>query len=119
MEPGETARQTAAREFQEETGLTEFAFRDGFEKPISYNYVRRGRKVHKTVMYYVVEVYDSSGLTRSNEHAEDPHGHWHRWGNFDEVTNLLYHFKIRQLFAEADAWIRDQGGPLAAAFASP
>lgn len=106
MEPGETPRQTAAREFEEETSLTEWGFRDGFEQPLSYTYVRRGRKVLKTVTYYVVEVYDSSALKRSHEHAEDPHGHWHRWGNFDDITSMLYHAKIRHLFAEADAWLR-------------
>jgi 8-oxo-dGTP pyrophosphatase MutT (NUDIX family) len=106
MEPGETPKQTASREFEEETSLVEWAFREGFERSLSYTYVRRGRKVLKTVTYYIVEVYDGSSLKRSHEHAEDPHGHWHKWGTFEEVTNTLYHAKIRQLFAEADAWIR-------------
>lgn len=110
IEPGETPRQTAAREFQEETSLTEWAFREGFERSLSYTYVRRGRKVLKTVTYYVVEVYDDTSLAKSSEHAEDPHGHWCRWGCFDSITSLLYHAKIRHLFAEADAWLR--GVPL-------
>lgn len=110
MEPGETPRQTAAREFQEETNLTEWGFRDGFERSLSYTYVRRGRKVLKTVTYYVVEVYDCAALAKSSEHAEDQNGHWCRWGSFEETTSLLYHAKIRQLFAEADAWLR--GEPL-------
>jgi 8-oxo-dGTP pyrophosphatase MutT (NUDIX family) len=110
IEPGETPRQTAAREFQEETSLTEWGFREGFERSLSYTYVRRGRKVLKTVTYYVVEVYDDSNLAKSSEHAEDPHGHWCRWGSFEVVTALLYHAKIRHLFAEADAWLR--GVPL-------
>jgi 8-oxo-dGTP pyrophosphatase MutT (NUDIX family) len=115
MEPGETSRQTAAREFQEETSLSEWGFRDGFERSLSYTYVRRGRKVLKTVVYYVVEVYDSSDLARSSEHAEDPHGQWYRWGSFAEISTLLYHAKIRQLFSEAENWIRDQILPVTAA----
>lgn len=112
MEPGETPRQTATREFHEETNLTEWGFREGFERSLSYTYLRRGRKVFKTVVYFVVEVYDCTGLARSSEHAEDPHGHWHRWGTFEEISNLLYHIKIRQLFAEADAWLRGEPLPL-------
>lgn len=113
IEPGETTRQTAEREFREETSLTEWAFRDGFEESLSYNYLRRGRKVFKTVAYYIVEVYDCTGLARSSEHAEDPHGHWHRWGSFEDTTALLYHFRIKQLFARADAWLRGEPLPLA------
>jgi bis(5'-nucleosidyl)-tetraphosphatase len=106
MEAGETPRQTAAREFQEETGLIEWSFREGFEKSLSYTYIRRGRKVVKTVIYYLVEVRDVRALSRSSEHVEDPYGHWHHWGSFEQISHLLYHVKIRQVFAEADAWLR-------------
>ena len=106
MEAGETPRQTAAREFQEETGLVEWAFREGFEKTLSYTYIRRGCKVIKTVTYYLVEVRDPGPLARSAEHVEDPSGHWHHWGSFEQITRLLYHAKIRQVFAEANAWLR-------------
>jgi bis(5'-nucleosidyl)-tetraphosphatase len=105
IEPGETPRQAAAREFQEETGLPSWIFRDGFERDLSYTYVRRGRKVLKTVTYFVVEVLDDSEPIRSPEHVEDPFGHWYHWGSFDQITRLLYHAKIRQLFAEAHAWL--------------
>jgi len=106
MESGETTLQTAAREFQEETGLVDWSFREGFEKSLSYTYIRRGRKVVKTVTYYVVEVREDSTPTRSAEHVEDPYGHWYHWGSFEEITRLLYHTKIRQVFAEADTWLR-------------
>jgi bis(5'-nucleosidyl)-tetraphosphatase len=106
MEPGETPRATAAREFQEETGLTDWSFREGFERSLSYTYIRRGRKVVKTVTYYIAEVRDFANPTRSAEHVEDPFGHWYHWGTFDQISRLLYHAKIRQVFTEADAWLR-------------
>jgi 8-oxo-dGTP pyrophosphatase MutT (NUDIX family) len=106
MEEGEIPRDTAAREFQEETSLTDWSFRDGFDRSLSYTYIRRGRKVIKTVTYFLAEVRDHSPLTRSAEHVEDPFGHWSYWGTFDQVTRLLYHSKIRQVFADADAWLR-------------
>ena len=106
MEAGETTRATAAREFQEETGLVEWSFRDGFEKSLSYTYIRRGRKVVKTVTYYLAEVRDASTLTRSPEHVADPSGHWHHWGSFEQISRLLYHAKIRQVFAEANDWLK-------------
>ena len=106
VEPGETTRQTAAREFQEETGLSDWSFVDGFERTLSYTYIRRGRKVIKTVTYYLVQVGDPPLPTRSVEHAEDPHGKWFHWGSFEEINQLLYHAKIRQVFADADAWLQ-------------
>ena len=109
MEIGEAPRETAAREFSEETGLTDWSFREGFERALCYTYIRRGRKVVKTVTYYIVEVRDDSNIRRSEEHVEDPFGHWCYWGTFDQVTRLLYHSKIRQLFAEANAWLHGAG----------
>ena len=105
MEAGETTRETAAREFQEETGLVDWHFREGFERSLTYTYVRRGRKVLKTVTYYLVEVMGDASPIQSFEHVEDPTGRWFRWGSFDEITRLLYHAKIRQVFAEADRWL--------------
>jgi bis(5'-nucleosidyl)-tetraphosphatase len=106
VEAGESTRQAAAREFQEETSLVDWSFREGFERVLSYTYIRRGRKVVKTVTYYIVEVRDPSTLARSPEHVEDPFGQWYRWGTFEEISLLLYHTKIRQVFAEADAWLK-------------
>jgi bis(5'-nucleosidyl)-tetraphosphatase len=105
MEAGESTRDTAAREFQEETGLVDWSFREGFERSLTYTYVRRGRKVLKTVTYYLVEVTSDAPPIQSFEHVEDHAGHWFRWGSFDEITRLLYHAKIRQVFAEADRWL--------------
>jgi hypothetical protein len=62
METGESTRDTAAREFQEETGLVEWSFREGFEKSLSYTYIRRGRKVVKTVTYSLAEVRNAAAL---------------------------------------------------------
>lgn len=119
METGETTRQTAAREFQEETSLSAWRFREGFEQSLSYTYLRHGRKVFKTVTYYLVEVDDPSPLARSAEHVPDPSGHWHHWGGFDHITQFLYHAKIRQLFAEAHDVVLGRTGTPGGATTSP
>ena len=48
IEAEETTREAASREFHEETNLSSWAFRDGFERNLSYTYLRRGRKVLKS-----------------------------------------------------------------------
>ena len=84
----------------------DWSFHDGFERNLSYTYIRRGRKVVKTVTYFLVEVRDAAPLARSPEHMEDPSGQWYHWGTFEQISALLYHSKIRQIFAEADAFLR-------------
>jgi len=108
IEPGETARQTAAREFVEETGIRSWAFREGFERTVTYTYIRLGRRRNKTITYFLAEVFDGSDLKCSREHMEDPLGHWSHWGSFEQIGTMLCHAKTRRLFAEADAWLRSR-----------
>jgi len=107
VEPGESIAQAAAREFHEETALVDWSFRNRFERTLSYTYIRRGQKVVKTVTYYLAEVKDLTPLRPSPEHMNDPSGNWYRWGTFEEISTLLYHTKIRQVLAEADAFLRN------------
>jgi hypothetical protein len=62
----------------------------------------------KTVTYFIVEVRDPSSLACSPEHDADPTGQWYRWGTFDEISQLLYHTKIRQVFQDAHTWLKGE-----------
>lgn len=104
IEIGETPKQAALRELREETGIVEIIPCEGFERSISYTYVRKGRKILKSVTYFMVEV-KTDRLFKSVEHMEDTTGHWYHWGTLSEISKLLYHSKIRQLFEEADTWL--------------
>jgi bis(5'-nucleosidyl)-tetraphosphatase len=78
IEPGESPDQAAAREFQEETGITSWEFREGFDRDVSYTYFLNGRKHFKTVTYFIAEVFVSA-MTLSVEHVVDSSGRWYRW----------------------------------------
>jgi 8-oxo-dGTP pyrophosphatase MutT (NUDIX family) len=106
IELHETRRQAAAREFEEETGLVAWTFRDGFEASLSYSYNRDGWRRFKTVTYFLVEVFDDSTLTRSHEHVEDLGGRWFLWDRPEGIEERLSRAKIRRLFRTADAWLR-------------
>ena len=113
---GNSPREASSREnragrqprgnFRKRPGSSTGRFSRDSSASLSYTYVRRGRKVVKTVVYYLAEVGNSALPTRSVEHVEDPHGQWFRWGTFEQINDLLYHTKIRQVFAEADGWLR-------------
>lgn len=51
IDPGESPDQAAERELQEETGITSWAFCEGFNRAVSYTYIRNGRKHFKTVTF--------------------------------------------------------------------
>lgn len=55
VEPNETERQTVKRELQEETGITDAHFIEGFRESISYFYRRQGSTINKEVVFFLME----------------------------------------------------------------
>ncbi len=55
VEPGENEKETVLRELQEETGITDAKFIEGFKETIAYFYRRQGLTVHKEVVFFVME----------------------------------------------------------------
>ena len=53
MEEGETPHETAIRETQEETGITDVEFLDNFEEWIQYNFQYQGELVQKKVVFFL------------------------------------------------------------------
>jgi len=67
MEEGETPHETAIRETQEETGITDVKFLDNFEEWIQYNFQYQGELVQKKVVFFLGET-KTKDITISNEH---------------------------------------------------
>jgi len=66
-DPGETPEETAAREVREETGIT--ATVRGLLGQVDYRYRRGGRRVAKTVHFYLCEF--EAGDTADHDHEVD------------------------------------------------
>ncbi len=107
VESGESTRRGGRARVPRRDVAVDWSFRDGFERTLSYTYIRRGRKVVKTVTYYIVEVRDPSpsgsfaGACRRSVRTMALAGEISK-----QISQLLYHTKIRQVFAEADAWLK-------------
>jgi 8-oxo-dGTP pyrophosphatase MutT (NUDIX family) len=78
---GETLEETALREVGEETGLTVriVAPLDA----INYTFVQHGRRIHKTVHYWLMEPIGGRLTDHDHEFEEV------RWVNFEEARALL------------------------------
>ena len=90
---GETGEETAVREVREETGITvEAGERLG---DVSYVYRRDGRRIRKTVTYYLCEFVE--GSTDDHDHEVDDA----RWIPLEDALTALTYPGERRLVARA------------------
>ncbi len=97
-DPGETPEQTAAREVREETGTT-VDVRERLGE-VSYWYRRNGRRIHKTVHFFLCEYI--SGDTADHDHEVDDA----RWIPLRDAERVLTYPAERRLAELAKSKIR-------------
>jgi bis(5'-nucleosidyl)-tetraphosphatase len=94
IEKGERPVETMVREVREETGITNLKVIPGFERKIEYFYRRDGKKVHKTVVFFLAETAVEE-VTISFEHQD------YRWLDFDEAMKTVTYPNARRLIRES------------------
>jgi 8-oxo-dGTP pyrophosphatase MutT (NUDIX family) len=98
VDPGETDEQAARRELAEETGITDFNPQTGFEHTITYWFTRDGRKIHKTVRYFLAGV-KSREAKVSREHSELG------WFSLEQAKERIIFANLREVVKKADEFI--------------
>jgi 8-oxo-dGTP pyrophosphatase MutT (NUDIX family) len=93
MEAGETPEETAAREVREETGITADVMRPLGD--VTYWYRRGGRRVHKTVHFFLCAFV--SGSTADHDHEVDDA----RWIPLQDARTALSYPGERALIERA------------------
>ena len=78
MEKGESTMETAIRETEEETGITDVRFLENFEEWIEYNFQYKGEIVHKKVVFFLGET-RTEEVKISNEHLS------YAWKEYNEA----------------------------------
>ena len=69
MEEGESTHQTVIRETQEETGISDLEFVDGFEETIRYDFQFEGELIHKKVIFFLAKTSEKK-ISLSHEHND-------------------------------------------------
>ncbi len=98
VDPGETDLDAARRELQEESGITEFEHEKAFEHTVTYWFARAGKKVYKTVHYFLARA-DSAQVKLSREHSESG------WFTLREAREKTAFENLRRTLEEADRFI--------------
>ena len=98
VEPGETEKETVLRELNEETGITDARFIEGFRERISYFYRREGRTVYKEVIFFLIESKESR-IKLSYEHIG------YEWLNYEKAMAKLTFANAKTLLEKAHEFL--------------
>lgn len=102
VEPGETEKQTVIRELQEETGITDAPFVDGFKETIAYFYRRQGQTVHKEVVFFMMESHTEK-VVLSFEHVG------YIWLNYQSALEKLNFKNAKDVLQKAHDFLNKLG----------
>ena len=98
-------QQTALRELEEETGISEVRMLDDWGMRTFYTFSRKGRTVEKEVFWFIGET-DEYDITLSHEHRN------FMWLEWDDAENQLNFEQSKEVLRGARAQLRALGREL-------
>jgi bis(5'-nucleosidyl)-tetraphosphatase len=102
VEPNESEKDTVTRELEEETGIVDAQFVEGFREKIDYFYRRQGTTIHKEVVFFLMETH-TEAVRISFEHVG------YTWLNFKKALEKLTFKNARDTLQKAHALMQTQG----------
>ena len=98
MEKGETPHQTAIRETNEETGISDVEFIDGFEEEIEYYFYADNQEIHKKVIFFLGKT-KTIDVILSHEHLD------YIWLEFNNALNKTTYENARDLLMKSKVFL--------------
>ncbi|MDA0756215.1 MAG: NUDIX domain-containing protein [Crenarchaeota archaeon] len=94
MEEGETSHEAALRETNEETGITDVEFLDGFEEEIEYYFRADNQDIHKKVIFFLGKT-KTFDIILSYEHLDFV------WLNYDNALKKITYKNAKNLLRKS------------------
>ena len=98
MEEGETYHETALRETNEETGISDVEFVDGFKEEIEYYFYADNQEIHKRVIFFLGKT-KTKEITLSHEHLD------YIWLEFDNALNKTTYENAKNLLKKSKEFL--------------
>jgi len=98
VEKDETEKDTVLRETEEEVGITDLRFIDGYRQPISYYYRRAGKVVFKEVIFYLLQT-NVEAVRLSREHVG------YDWLTYDRAYERLTYKNAKDTLQKAKEYL--------------
>ena len=102
VELNESEKDTAIRELQEETGIVDIRFFEGFREKIEYFYRRQGATIHKEVVFFLAETHTEK-VTLSFEHVG------YAWLNYQNSLEKLTFQNAKDVLQKAHKLLKTRG----------
>jgi len=93
---------TAARELEEETGISEIEFITGFEEQTNYSFKSRGKKTNKRVFWYLAAT-EKISVTLSKEHRD------YMWLDWELALDMATHKETKSVISKAHGFAKEKG----------
>ena len=100
MEKLEDTQQTAIRETNEETGITDIKFIDGFKEEISYTFFINNEEINKKVIFYLAKT-NSTEIKISHEHLDFV------WLNFENAIEKTTYQNAKIILTKANSLLQN------------
>jgi bis(5'-nucleosidyl)-tetraphosphatase len=101
VEPNETEKDTVIRELQEETGIVDAQFIDGFREKIAYFYRRQGNTIYKEVVFFLIEAHTEK-VKLSYEHVG------YKWLDYQHAMEKLTFKNAKNVLQNAHEFMKKQ-----------
>jgi len=102
VEPNESEKDTVIRELQEETGIVDARFIDGFREKIEYFYRRQGTTIHKEVVFFLIQTRKEE-VKISYEHVG------YTWLNYQHALEKLTFKNAKNVLQKAHNMLKARG----------
>ena len=100
MEEGETFHETALRETNEETGIKDVEFLDGFKEEIEYYFRADNQDIHKKVIFFLGKT-ETTNIILSHEHLD------FIWLDFDNALNKITYENAKNLLRKSEKFLEN------------
>ena len=98
IEKNEEPRETARREAEEETGITDFKFIDGFEEYIEYDFRFKNEDIRKKVIFFLAKT-DTKKIRLSDEHFDST------WLGYNDALKKITHENAKNVLIKANKFL--------------